>query len=390
MARAKGEASPMEQLEALARTLAGTPIPRAFLVRGEERWFRDQALELLLANARKASFELARHDPQDPDFSLRALCDDLAAAPMFASARCVLVRNGAALIKKEGGDDAPFVRAARSWLDDAAREGMLIVEAESLRADSVLAKAIASAGGTSLNLRRLWDSPPPWDSDPRRTELVQWLLARARAKSIALNADDALYVAAATGNDLHALDDALERLRHRGQKSVRAAVGWSASASPFQIAEDLCRGDAPRAVAGIEALFQAGLEGKDGVRDLQPEAVIAVLCGSLRSKLRQTLAGARVLAAGGDVGDAAEAAGVPGNPRARGEFEARVRARSAARWTELVRDLAALERRGRSGATLDANDLVALALRWRVVAQASRAPAPPPRAPSGGSFPRRG
>lgn len=377
MARAK-EPSPSEQLDLLQRALAGGPLPRAVLVRGEERWFRDQALEALLAAARKRGLELARHDAQDPDFDLRALCDDLGAAPMFASARCVVVRNAAQLIKRDGSDDAPFVRAAQSWLRDPGREGALIVEAESLRADSLLAKAITAAGGTSLNLRRLWDTPPPWDSDPRRTELVQWLLARARARSIQLAADDALYVTAAVGNDLHALDDALERVRHRGTKSVRAAVGWSASASPFQVAEDLCRGDAPRAIAGIQALFQAGLEGKDGVRDLQPEAVLVVLLGALRSKLRQTLAGARVLARGGDLAAAAASAGVPAMPRARAEFEARVQARSAARWQLCVRDLAALERQSRSGARVDANDLVVLALRWRQETRTSptRAPAP--------------
>jgi hypothetical protein len=135
--------------------------------------------------------------------------------------------------------------------------------------------------------------------------------------------------AAATGNDLFALDAALERLERRGSQSVRSAVGWSSSASPFQVAEDLCRGDAARAVAGLEALFPRGFEERDGTRETDLNALLAVLFGALRSKVRQSLTGARVMASGGDLARAAEAAGVGGNPKARAEFEARVSARPA-------------------------------------------------------------
>jgi hypothetical protein len=39
---------------------------------------------------------------------------------MFAAARCILVRNAGQLLKKEGSEDAPFVRAARAFLADRA------------------------------------------------------------------------------------------------------------------------------------------------------------------------------------------------------------------------------------------------------------------------------
>lgn len=377
-ARAKGERdpSPPAELAALEKALAKPgPLPRAFLVRGEERWFRDRALDLLVAAARARELEIVRHDAQDPDFALKTLCADLAALPMFSAARFVVARNAGALVKKEGGDDSPFVRAALAFLAGGGPEGTLVVEAESVRADSALAKAVAAKGGTTLTLRRLWDTPPPWNPDPRGTELVAWLVARAAERKIALKPDEALYVAAATGNDLYALDAALDRVARRGGEGVRSVVGWSSAASPFQVAEDLCRGDAARAVAGVEALFRSGFQEKDGSREADAGALIAVLSGSLRAKLRQTLAGAEELLRGADPARAAEAAGIPGNPRARSEFEARVRARPASEWRAMTAGLAELERKSRSGAGVDVNDFVAFALRW------ARAPS----APSGAS-----
>lgn len=408
MAAREKEPAPPEQIAQLVRALAQGELPRAFLVRGEERFFRTQAVDAIVTRARALEFELARHDALDPDFSLRALCDDLGGSPMFAAARCVLVRNAAGLVKKESGakaeggasassakgasnskkgagDDSPFVRAALAFLAERASPGVLVVEAESLRADSVLAKAIAAAGGTTLSLRRLWDTAPPWSPDPMRTELVLWLQARARERGVQLKPEDALYVAAATGNDLSALDGALERLARRGGQSVRAAVGWSSAASPFQVAEDLCRGDVARSISGIEALFRGGFQDRDGTRETDFNALLAVLFGALRSKLRQTLAGALVLAAGGDLASAADAAGVAGGPRQRPEFEARLAARPAREWRVMLADLAELERASRSGRRIDANDLAVLALRWgRPQVRPAATPAPRPGFARGG------
>jgi len=375
-ARKEREPAPPEQLAALARQLAEGPLPRAVLLRGEERYFRNQALDLLAAAARARQLELARHDAHDPDFVLGRLCDDLTVAPMFATARMIVVRGAAGLLKKEGGEEPPFARAALTFVQGAAPEGTLVIEAEGLRADAALAKAIVARGGPSLNLRALWDTPPPWNPDPRQVELVQWLGQRARERGLALKLEELLYVASATGNELAALDDALGRLAHRGTQSVREAVGWTGSASPFETAEHLCRGDAPSAVAGLEALFQQGFADKDGTRTLDANALLTVLFGSLRGKLRPTLAAARALAAGGDLARVAEELELRGSPRSRGEFEARVPLRSPRQWAAMLADLAELERRNRSGAAVDVNELVLYALRW------ARQPAVPAGAPA--------
>lgn len=372
MAAAKSP-PPGDQLRALAATLAGPSLPRAVILRGEERWFRESAIRLATEAAEKAGLEAVRHDAKDPDFDLRAAVGDLTEAPMFSSARCVVVRNAAALLKKDGDAPGPLLDAAGKFIGGRAPAGMLVLDAEGLRADSAVVKKAVAAGAPVLDLRRLWDQPPPWDrnGDPRKTELVQWFQARARERQVPLTADEALYVCAATGNDLSALDSALGRLAGRGRESVKSLVAWEAGAAPWDVAEQIARGDARLAVAGIETLMRGGFA-KGGERELDPAALTAMLLGSLRSKAREALAGARALERGADPLEATE---YKGPPAGRDELVVRVRSRPAARWEALLEDLAALERKSRQGreqgGDVDANDLIAFALRWRVEKRAA-------------------
>jgi DNA polymerase III delta subunit len=370
--RAAREPDPPSQIRALSATVSGTrPLARGYVVRGEERYFREAAIRILTESARARGHEVSRHDAQDPDFDPRRLGDDLTAAPLFAGARLVLVRGASSLLKKEGREPSSIERALLAFLRSASPSGTVVVDADSLRADHAIAKAVIELGGLAVHCRRLWDTPPPWDPDPRRTEVVLWLVGRARERNIALDAADAVYVVQATGGDLGALDAALDRVAERKSQGVRSVVSWTSSASPFEIAEHLCRGDAARALAGIEQLFRTGFEGRDGSREIDPAALLAILFGSLRSKLRQSSCGARAIERGLDLPRAAEEAGVRQDPRSLNEFAARVSLRDARAWSAMLDDLAEIERRTRTSSIVDASDLALLGLRWRV-APASR------------------
>lgn len=357
------EAAPPVQIAQLDRSLAGdAPLARGYLVRGEERWFREAAVSSLVAAAERRGLEIVRHDAADPDFDSAGLQGDLTAAPMFAGARLVLLRSLSQLLKKEDQEGgAPIVAAASSFLRGRSVPGTLVLETETLRVDHALATAVKDAGGTILSLRRLWDTPPPWAPDPAGSELVQWLLARAKQKGVRLDPREALYVASATGNELSALDQALDDVARRGKASVQAVVGWTGAGSPFQVSEDLLRGDPAASMAGIEQLFRSGMRTKEGAREVKPEATLAVLMQSLRAKLRATLAVAR-----------AQEAGLPpppestkGSKRSVDELLERSSLRTARAWARMGDDLAEIERRTRTSRTVDASDLARLALRWR-------------------------
>jgi len=373
MARPR-EADPPTQLRELARRLEAEGAPRCALVRGEERYFVEDALASLLASADAAGLELCRHDALDPEFSPGALLDDLAADPLFATARCILVRNadaprkGQGLLKKVGKENSPFVRAALAFLG-SERPGCLWISGRSIRADHALAKAIRASGGPLLSLRKLWDSPPPWDPDPRKSELAQWAQRRAGELGLRLSPDDAAYLAAAVGNDLGMIDTELDKLRldgSGGARRLRESVAWSSGGTPWKVADELLGGDPARGLGALEALFRAGYhDDRQGKTEVSSTALAAIVLGTLRNRARQALLGARALARGASEEEAAGEAGVGAQKLARESFRAQLALRDARGWEGVWRDVLALERRGRTGASLDVNDFARLALRWR-------------------------
>jgi len=364
-AKKKRDPHPEEELRDLSAALKSGDPARGYVLRGEERYFRDRASKLITQQALLHGQELCRHDAKDPEFSLSRLLDDLTGGALFATARCIHVENVGGLLKKGGKQYAPaFITAATARLT-STEPGTLVIAGDAIRADNPLAKRVKEGGGTIIACRRLWDSPPPWDPDPRKAELAQWVLARAREEKVSLDASEAAYVAAATGNDLYALETQLRTLKSRGEKGVRELVGWESGGSPFELAGHIVAGDAARSVAGLEALFKSGFHGRDGTRTIDRGGLVSMLVGAISGKAKECVRGRAALEEGESMERAATLAGVGGGPMARKAFEARVRLRSADEWRAVQADVAEVERRTRSGAVVDANDFAWLALRWR-------------------------
>lgn len=356
---------PQEELASLVAALEGA-FPPAVVLRGEELHFRLAGARAVASAAAARGYEICRHDAKDPEFAVATLLDDLMGGALFASARCIVIENAHALLVKGAKGYSPALVSALVARLAAGSPGTVVLGADALRADHAVVRAATAAGGRLVDCRRLWETPPPWDPDPRRSELVQWLLSQARERRVALTPDEAVYVAAATGNDLSALLDRLEQLRGRGDAALRQLVPWDSGGSPWDLADRLIDGDAARAVSGIEALFQGGFRGRDGERTADPGALVTLLNGALQSRLRETATAAEAVAAGATPEAAAEAVGVRGGPRALQALRARLGRRPPQAWRRMLDDAASLERRSRSGATVDANDYARLALRWAV------------------------
>lgn len=373
MAQRKARAPwPPEQLDALERELAGGVLHPGYLVKGEERWFRDRAVASIARVARERGLEFARHDANDPDFALPALLDDLGAAPMFAEGRVVVVLSPEAkklTDKRENGKPSAFTSAAIAFLERKA--GVLVVSSRSLRADHALAKAIRAAGGPVLDLRKLWATPPPWGNpDPTRTELAQWVARRARELGVRLSPREAAYVAGACGNDLAEIDSRLAALAAGGTRDLLRDVPWESAQAPWELADPILDGDLAKALVGLQSLFAAGFEDKEGRRERDPAALANVLAGSLRNPLRQALAIARALEGGAS--EARAGAAVGGAPQTRQRAVARAARRPAREWERMLFELAEVERAARTGARVDAADFFRLALRWRRAPEGAR------------------
>ncbi len=363
-ARKAREAAPPTQLSQLeARLTQGIP-PRGVVLRGDERYFRERGVELIRDRARALEWEISMHDSADPDFEEGALLDDLAAGSLFSGASCVVVRNAASLLKKSGRNQSALTRAVQAFLGSDQVAGSVVLCADNLRADHAVVKAVQAADGAMLNCRKLWDSPPPWKPDPRQTEVVLWILSRARDFSVKLTPDQAVYVAVATGNDLYALDTQLKKLRHAGQRSLREVVQWEAGGSPFQVAEALVGGERARALAGVEALFRGGFQDRSGARVVDEIALMSILMGAIGRSLRQGLAGSVAAAAGADPFEGASKAGLSVNHRGRDAFMAQLKLWPPGEWRARLDELADLERRAKTGGRVDGADFVRLACRW--------------------------
>ena len=354
---------PEEELANLGATLA-KGLPAVVILRGAELYYRREGAERVLAAAAERGDEVCRHDAKDPEFELQRLLDDLIGGTLFASARTVLLDRADGLLKKGSRDHAPsLVEAIKARLA-GGHPGTVVIGAETLRADHALVKAAKASSGLVVGCRRLWDSPPPWDPDPRRSELVQWVLARARERRVQLGPDEAVYLAEATGNDLPGLLDRLDQVKERGGKGLSELVSWDAGASPWDLAERLVDGDVHRAAAGIEALFQGGFQGRDGSRTVDRPALVVVLTSAITGKVREAASGSAALASGSSPSEAAQVAGVKGGPKAQQAFLGRLQQRSPKEWSQMLLEAGDLERHSRSGAVVDANDLVGLALHW--------------------------
>lgn len=334
-------------------------LPRAIFVRGDEAWYRQRAADAVLAQGKKAGLEICRHDTADPEFNLVRLLDDLAGGALFAGGRCVVVRGANELLRKGSRLHAPGLGKALLARLSQGGEDCVVLEGSGLRADNKVIKDARAAGAELFSFRRLWDSPPPWKPDPREAELVQWLVRHARARKIPLTPDQAVFVVAATGNDLGALDGQLNRAAQSGGQFEQAVV-WDPGGTPWALAEFLVDGQVQRAVAGIESLFSGGFSGSDGRRESTQEALVAMLGPAVSGKGREALAEAR----GGSVGK--DAPKPRGGTRGAEALAARARRRRADQWQSLVADAAALERRARSGPSVGAPDWCAFALRWRL------------------------
>lgn len=355
---AKRAPAPPEALDAFERAFAESdPLPRCTVVRGDEAYFARRAHGIVVARAKALDYETIVRDGDDPDARLEDLLGELATPPMFAPRQLFVLRGWDGELRTQGKKVPPLVSGLLSFVERNEPERAVCVVAANMRADHRIAKAAQ----VSLAVRKLYDGPPPWKPDPMASELVQWVRRRAKELGVEVAPRDALFVAAATGNDLGAIDAQLERVKS-GEGVLRESVAWQAVGTPWDVADQLIGPDTGRALSAVTTLFQGGMIGKDGKRVVDPAALSAMLVGSLSKTARQGLAIAEAAAAGEPADRALELGGAKG--MAAETWRARMRAHSRpATWRRMLDDVCDVERAARAGgAGLD--HFVALCLRW--------------------------
>ena len=197
-------------LEASARAearLSRGPLPPLIVVTGEEPFLK----EPLIAAAGRAAGEVETFAPRSGEGDAAAcgrLLEAWSTPTLLGGPRLIVARAADALLQRG--------RLARleERLEAGTPPHTLLVTLETLDGRTRLARRLQQLDGL-VALPPLRDAPPPWAS-PRAdepTELEQWLAARARDESLALQPEAAAELVRRLGNDPARLAGTLSQLK---------------------------------------------------------------------------------------------------------------------------------------------------------------------------------
>lgn len=356
---------PADALAELAHAMGGARPPALVVLtnsasaRGDEPHFVELALRTVLAAARARGAEVGIHDAAVSGFDASSLYAALTTRSLFASSSVRVLKNADALLKGRGataGEEEekespkrsreaaihPIERAALTCAAQGAGGDQFVLAAKKLRAPFV--RAAREAGGLVLEFRPLYDKPFRGSGPVESTELGEFAARLAKERRVRLGAGALAALLTRTGNQLGAVDAALEKLQAiLGDREVTVAavaehVLSTRPGSPFVLAEAILAGDAPRALAELRLLERFGARDADGKAIASEGAYAMALSAAVRDARRNHDA-ARRARAGGKLEEIAASLGIPPFPAAMDSFLRGVRARDLAGHRRLLDDL---------------------------------------------------
>lgn len=320
--------------QAIAGAEKGDLLP-VYLVVGEERLLRDQALAAITKAALSGGLPEFNHDKFTAgEAAVEKVLGATRTVPMMAKKRVVFVR-GLERWDKSGGagegdgdDDAPAGKSlppldqiaeyAKSPIDSTC----LLLVAEKLDGRRKLVAA-AKKGGFLVDCAQL-----------ESRQLPGWIKARAKAKGHTIDGDVAELIAEIAGPDLSYLDDVLERLSlyvGLGHPITEDAVGVNVTRVRLADTWKLVDAASTKDLGRVLALFADVYDPRD--RGLP-------LVGAIAWSLRQLLKLQSALGQGASLDDAARRAGIYPTFRAR-EHAQKLKAfrpRELERWLVVVQE----------------------------------------------------
>ena len=313
-------------------------LPSVVALTGQGGWFRDQALQRVLAAVPKSA-ELLTVDGQqvdirglsaggsaeetDDDDGVQAAreerprgCPDLEAlggASLFAKQTFVIIRRGDRWLRRYGA-------ALQTFLPRIASGSTLVIEALKLDKRTKLAKEITKSGAV-FDFRALYETPFGRPDRPIEGELVQWVTQHSRRMSVAITPEAALLLCAQVGKEpgdldaeLRVLGDQLGRdpkRRPLGPDELRGKLSVAFESTPFELAEAVLGGNRRRAVRSLRAMFDRGVKQRDG-KVMDQGGLFPFATSWLFSSMAQVYEGRVLLDAGTSLRDVPGQVGVRG------------------------------------------------------------------------------
>lgn len=273
---------PTEELDRL-RQLLSKPLPRVVVVTGTSSWFREQAMDLLLAAVppeaelrtvdgapldvrgapEEGADEVETEEGAEPPGPCAELLD-LAGAGLFARQNFLCVRRGERWLRLYGA-------ALAAFLPRIAKGCCLLLETNKLDGRTKLSKQLQAAGPV-FEFRDLYETPFS-RNEPLQGELVRWIVAQAQDKGLQLTREAALLMVQHVGKAPGELVAELTRLQaqpHQGQRrqigpeELAGRLSTRFESTQFELAEAVLGGDRRRALRSLRAMFDRGVRKKDG------------------------------------------------------------------------------------------------------------------------------
>ena len=300
-----------------------------YLIWGRERWFVDRAVGLV----KKALFggpggDASRSVNYDLFSGREAKAAALATAcrtvPMFAERRLVVVREASKIL-------ADAWAAVAEYLDAPHESTCLLVDWGEKKPDGRLRWVKAAARhGVTAECRQLYDR-----------DVADFVAFAVRSRQRSIDADAAAYLGEVVGTDLHALDDAVERVslyagdRQRiGLEDVESCVADTRAHEVWDLTDAVGTRDLPRALRILARVREQG-------------AAAQQLLAMLHRTVRQLWQAREVMAGGASRDALAQALGLP--PFVAGKVAEAARRFDTATLASAIRGLAAAEVETRTG-----------------------------------------
>lgn len=241
-------------LDALRKRLAGKDPPRVVAGIGPESWLREETVRVVaaavLGSAGSPNLVTVRVDDGAEGGAAAALerfFDEARTTSLFGDAKVVALREAD---EAAAADPAAFL----AWLRNPSRDVTVVIVAEELKADLVTA---AGAAGVVVNCggRGSRNEDPP-----------RFVARRAAARGQRIGADEAAELVHLVGDDMNALENAIEVLSLHAdegaeitQAAIRSLFPGAAIGDAEEFAVRLLDGDLAGALAASSRCFDQGV-----------------------------------------------------------------------------------------------------------------------------------
>ena len=355
MARAPTSSPPPLAASAFLERAGTLDLPAVVVLAGAERWFREQAVQAVLARVfpeGDPGGAVTRLDARDhaQKEQVASAVEELRSASLFGTGRVVVVERPEAAAsvgaargeeedddEEEGGEEpepgaratgkrpqSPLLALALPALEAAVAGSVLVLSTERpvKGRGAVPLATLQKKGALVVDCRSLYDAPGPWErgAAPHDHELARHLVRRAKARfQKTLTAADAHALTRRVGSDLGDLEQALATLAlHAGTRTGITAEDLDACFQGVRedpvwgLVDAVLDGRLADAIGRTDHAFRAGLTDQRGMPVTRPEALFPLVMGALHAGFRRVLAGAEALARGESEADVVRGAGLPG------------------------------------------------------------------------------